>query len=134
MINKKLMSVSTLVIALLLFSMVAAGPALAAKGGGGGGGKPGSGTTPTCTTCVLNVSPDPVPAHTQPTVSGTGFTPGAGYQVKVKGDIFSTTVTANSSGSFSFVYTYKDLYIPGSYTMVAISNGVKAAEDTFTVE
>jgi hypothetical protein len=123
-------------VVVILGAALGAGSALAAKGGSAGkgnGGKGHGGTTATCTTCVLTVSPNPMPVHTQPTVSGTGFAPGVNFFVRVNGDIFYTIVTPDSSGSFSFVYTYKDLYAPGTYAMVAWNGSGKAAEYTFTV-
>jgi len=120
-------------VAVLLVAALSAAPSEAARGGKGNGGRGHGGTTATCTTCVLTVSPNPMPVHTQPTVSGTGFAPGVNYFVQVNGDIFYTIVTPDSSGSFSFVYTYKDLYAPGTYAMVAWNGSGKAAEYTFTV-
>jgi hypothetical protein len=101
MFNKKLLSVSTLALALLLFSMVAAGPAIAARGGGGGGHK-GGGTTNTAT---MTVSPNQVPlGATSVTISGSGF--GANQGVVINTAMFPQPwITTSSTGSFSIVYS-----------------------------
>lgn len=104
MFNKKLLSVSTLAIALLMFSMVAAGPAMARGGGGGGGGghRGGSGTT---TSAKLAVTPNQVPlGATSVTISGSGF--GANQGVVINTAMFPQPwITTDGSGSFSIVYS-----------------------------
>ena len=102
-------------------------------------GKGGGKNQQVCfTTCVLTVSLNPLPARTQPVVTGTGFKPSTPVFVSLHGDIYATYLTTDSNGAFSFVYSHKELYIPGSYTFVAYYSldpkgaGV-VAEYTFTV-
>jgi hypothetical protein len=99
MFNKKL--IPALAVALLLFSMVAVGPALAAKsstsGHGGHGGTTSAGK--------LTVSPNPAPfGITQITINGSGF--GANQTLGV--GVYSYTpmywITSDASGAFSFAY------------------------------
>jgi hypothetical protein len=95
MFNKRL--IIAMVVAGLLFLMVAGGSALAAKGGHGGGGTASAGT--------LSVSPDPAPfGITQITINGSGF--GANQRLGV--GVYSYTpmywITSDASGAFSFAY------------------------------
>lgn len=72
---------------------------------------------------TLTVTPDPVPAYTHPTVAGTGFEPSGTLLVGIPGDLRFTNVTVGSSGSFSFLYTARDLYAGYTYTMEAWGQG-----------
>ncbi len=112
-------------VVVILGAALGAGTALAAKGGvkgkpGGNGGGGGGGNGDAVAT--LTVSPDPVPAFTHPTVTGTGFKPGETVYVGIPGDLRFTAVTADGSGSFSFMYTDRDLK-PWTYTMEALGDG-----------
>src|SRR4030067_777117 len=73
---------------------------------------------PTQTLATLSVTPDPVPARTNPTVSGTGFTSGKELLVGIPGDLRFTRMTPDSTGSFSFVDTARQL-VPATYTIEA---------------
>src|SRR5574341_2161029 len=83
-----------LVIAAALLMLAISTDAVEAARGGKGGGGGGSTTAPTVT---MSVSPNPVPAWgTVYTISGTGFTPGAGVNFVLNG--VATFTTADSSG------------------------------------
>ncbi len=108
--NKLIGIAATLVVAGIIFSAVAAGPALAAKGGNGG--KP-SGSTP-----VLSVTPNRVALGAASVViSGSGF--GANQDLWINtGAIPSPTVITGANGSFSFTY-YHSFDMPETATMQA---------------
>ena len=121
-------------VVVILGAALGAGSALAAKGGGKG--KPGNGGNGTSAT--LTVSPNPVPAYTDPTVTGAGFEAGKSLLVGIPGDLRFTSVTADSTGAFSFVYTARSLYPGYTYHMEAWGNGkgktwVLKASTSFTV-
>lgn len=84
----------------------------AARGGKKGGGQ-------TTSTAKLTVTPNPLPAYTQPTVSGSGFAAGETVYLSTPGELRYTTVTANSAGAFSVVYSQTVFSVPGTYTMDA---------------
>jgi hypothetical protein len=111
---------------------ISAGPTFAAKGGKGGH-QTGGGTA------SLTVTPNPLPAYTQPTVSGTGFGAGETVFVGIPGDVPYTTVTADGTGAFTMVYTRNVIYVPYTYTMEALSGGSNGiftvrASTTFVVQ
>jgi hypothetical protein len=102
MFNKRL--ITALVLGGLMFLLVAGGSAVAAKGGGGGH-HGGGGTTTGCSTCVLSVSPNPVPlGSTGITISGSGFA--AGQTIYLDLGWFPSTPVTPVDGSFSLFYAH----------------------------
>ena len=100
--------------AALLMLAVSTGTVDAAKGGKGGGGG-GSGGSTTAPTVAMSVSPNPVPAWgTVYTISGTGFSPGAGVNFVLNG--VATFTTADASGYARSIWRS---WYPGTYTAYA---------------
>src|SRR3972149_6788463 len=85
----------------LMGSALAAGPALAGKPAphrpGGNGGNGGNGSTAT-----LTVSPNPVPAGTAITISGSGLKANAAHLVGVLGYVPWDRGTTGRTGAVSF--------------------------------
>lgn len=79
----------------LVASAVSAEPALARPGNGKGHGNE----------ATLSVSPNPVPAGTAFTISGSGFRANRPVVLVVPLHLPYDTVMADGSGSFSFVYS-----------------------------
>jgi hypothetical protein len=124
MFNKRL--ITALVAAGLLFSVLSAGPALAARHGGGG------------STGTLSVTPDPAPAGISTiTVTGTGFSANQALKVGVANVFGFQSVATDSTGAFSVAIT-NDF---GSSTWYTVEAGyqnnkgvfVALATTTFTV-
>ena len=91
------------------------------------------------TPAVLDVSPDPVPAFSDPTVTGRGFSSREEVLVGIPGDLRFKRLTPSSTGTFSFVYEARSLYPGYSYTMEAWVNVRKGkwelqAARTFSVQ
>jgi hypothetical protein len=100
MLNKKL--IAALAVALLLFSMVAAGPALAAKSGH-------QHTTGTLSVSPLSVSPNPAPAGiTEITLNGSGFAPNQHLGVGVYSYGAIHWIDADGSGNYTFLFQTLD--------------------------
>ena len=119
--QKRIVTISRIfaivVVVAILAATFGAGSVLAAKGGikgKPGGGNGGNGNT----AATLTVAPNPVPAYTHPTVTGTGFKSGKEVLVGIPGDLRFTSVTPDSTGAFSFIYTARTL-APDTYTMEA---------------
>ena len=118
-------------VVVLVFAAMSGGSALAGKPAGKGGGKPSPPSTAT-----LSVSPNPAPAGTTAvTVTGSGFKPGEQVWTGMVGFI-SHMMTANSSGSVSYVESHA--FTPGDYPVVAYTLGggskwVLTASTTLTV-
>jgi len=113
----------------LMGSALAAGPALA--GGKGGGGR---------TTAGVTVSPNPAPAGTAITISGSGLKANAAHLVGVLGYVPWDQVTTDSTGAFSFTFTRTadpTVFPPGTYYVQAkrsTNKGmVTVASTSFTV-
>src|SRR4030042_1657801 len=73
---------------------------------------------PTETLASLTITPDPVPVGIDPTVNGAGFNQNTNLLVGIPGDLRFQSVTTDSTGAFSFVYTGREL-IQVTYTMEA---------------
>ena len=121
--------------AILLSAVALAVNVDAARGGkGGGGGKPSNGSA------TLVVSPNPVPAGTAITISGSGYKADSRLLVGVMGYIPWDEVTTGSDGTFAFTYQRTadpTVFPPGTYYVEAKRESnkgmVTAASTTFTV-
>ncbi len=105
-------------VAALLISVLVAGPTLAARHSPQGNGYH-NGVT-------FTVSPNPAPAGSIVTISGTGFKPDTMHLVGILGYAPWTQLTTDSSGGFSFTYDRTSdpaVFPPGAYY-------VEAREDT----
>ena len=85
---------------------LSAGGVDAARGGAHGGG-----TTPPPTTGTCSVTPNPVPANSTYTISGSGF---AGQYIVVYVGGTSLIPTVRADGTFA-IAAYAD--VPGNYTV-----------------
>jgi hypothetical protein len=113
MFNKRL--ITALVVAGLMFLMLAGGSALADKGGGGG--HHGGGTPPP--TGTLTVSPNPVPLYsTGITISGSGFV--ANQTVYLDLGFDPEQVIPDDNGSFSLFVSH--VYTGGGNAFVSALN------------
>lgn len=123
------------VVAAVLVLAASADAVQAARGGNGGGkgGGKGGGTTE-APTVTMSVSPNPVPAWgTVYTISGTGFSPGAGVNFVNNG--VATFTTADANGVAKSIWTS---WYPGTYTAYAKQYTGRSYEQvgslTFTVK
>jgi len=115
MFNKRL--ITALVVAGLMFLMLAGGSALAQGKHGGGG-----------TTGTLSVSPDPAPAGISTiTVTGTGFSADQALKVGVENVFGFPSVTTDSTGAFSVAIT-NDF---GSSTWYTVEAGYQNSKGVF---
>lgn len=120
-----------LVIAAALLVLAVSADAVEAARGGKGGGKGGGSTD--APTVAMSVSPNPVPAWGAVyTISGTGFSPGAGVNFVLDGVVTFTTADANGYAKS----TWRSWY-PGTYTAFAKQligrSYVQVGSITFTV-
>jgi hypothetical protein len=114
MFNKRL--ITALVAAGLMFSVLSAGPALAARHGGGG------------STGTLSVTPDPAPSGISTiTVTGTGFSANQALKVGVANVFGFQSVTTDSTGAFSVAIT-NDF---GSSTWYTVEAGYQNSKGTW---
>jgi hypothetical protein len=101
-----------------------------AGGRGKGGGKPPKG----CTTCVLTVSPNPVPVgSTSIMIGGTGFPANQQVSVGVFGVCCNVPATTDASGTFSVTFV-RNFDWPDTYTVEAFNSSGRLASTTFTVQ
>jgi hypothetical protein len=100
----------------IMGAALATSPVLAAKGGNGTA-KGGNGNK---TVATMTVSPDPAPLGAAVTITGSGFKPGP-VVVAVDWNYPYDTVTADSAGSFTYVYSRP--LDPGFHGVLAYQQG-----------
>jgi len=99
--GKSLGFLAALVAATLLVSIMAGGPALAARGGKGGS-----------SSATLTVAPNPAPyGTTSIVISGSGFGGGQFLRVGPRGMIPTAFVTTDANGAFSITYPRPEGFI-----------------------
>jgi len=104
-----------MIVAAVLVLAASADAVQAARGGNGGGKGGGKGGSTDAPTVTMSVSPNPVPAWgTVYTISGTGFSPGAGVNFVNNG--VATFTTADANGVAKSIWTS---WYPGTYTAYA---------------
>ncbi|MCL0095651.1 cohesin domain-containing protein [Dehalococcoidia bacterium] len=81
---------------------------------------------------AITLTPTSGPVGTLITVTGTGFAPHVGVDIKFDGDVVGSAIT-NADGDFSADFTVPDK-APGDYTVTAIDGAGNKASATFSLE